>query len=272
MPKPYPTADGLSAAVTDSVLRLTLDRPAQRNALTDASIVALIGCLEAAGTDDDLRAVLITGSGDDFCSGFDLVARNARGADDPKPRTGSIQRRLPTQAGRLIPLLLELQLPVVCAVQGWAVGIGAQIALAADFTVAARDAVFWYPFLQRGFTPDSASTWLLPRVVGWARTRELLMLGRKLTGAEAAEWGLAHLAVDAPAVAATAADLARELAAGATVAIGLTKALLAAAPAHDLHRHLAAEAYAMELSSRSPDFREGMRAMVERRAPDFGGR
>jgi 2-(1,2-epoxy-1,2-dihydrophenyl)acetyl-CoA isomerase len=132
--------------------------------------------------------------------------------------------------------------------------------------------VFWYPFLQRGFTPDSGSTWLLPRVVGAARARELLILGRKLTGDEAVEWGIAHQAVDSADVLAAAGELARALSGGATVAIGLTKSLLNAAPDGDLRHHLAAEAHAMELSSRSPDFREGMQAFAERRPPEFSGR
>ncbi|GAA0957996.1 enoyl-CoA hydratase/isomerase family protein [Actinocorallia libanotica] len=268
----YASVPGLDVETDDSgVLRLVLNLPGRRNALDDSSMTGLIRVLEAASTDDGLRAVLLTGAGDDFCSGFDIIGRNKRGGDEARPRTGSIQRRMPNQANRLIPLLLELQLPVVCAVRGWAVGIGAQLALAADFTIAAEDALFWYPFLRRGFTPDSGSTWLLPRIVGAARARELLMLDRKLTGAEAAEWGVAHRAVPSPEVAETAEELAARLAAGPTVAFGLTKGLLAAAPDHDLRRHLADEAYAMELSSRSPDFREGMKAFVERRSPDFRG-
>lgn len=268
----YESAQGLDAAADGPVLRLTLNRPGRRNTLTDTSIAALIRALERAATDEDLRAVLLTGVGEDFCGGFDIVARNARTDAQARPRTGSIQRRMPTQANRLIPLLLELQLPVVCAVRGWAVGIGAQLAAAADFTVAASDALFWYPFLRRGFTPDSGSTWLLPRIVGPARARELLLLDRKLSGAEAVAWGLAYQATEPDKVAVTANELADRLAAGPTVALGLTKALLAAAPGHTLHRHLADEAYAMELASRSPDFREGMRAFAERRNPEFGGR
>ncbi|GAA3978974.1 enoyl-CoA hydratase-related protein [Actinomadura viridis] len=272
MSDPYAPVDGLEIGVEGVVLRLVLDRPRHRNSLTDVSMAALIRTLEAARTDERLRAVLLTGAGDDFCSGFDIVGRNAGAAGAPKPRTGSIQRRMPAQANRLIPLLLDLQLPVVCAVRGWAVGIGAQLALAADFTVTARDAVFWYPFLRRGFTPDSGSTWLLPRVVGPARARELLMLDRKFSGTEAVEWGIAHSAVEGSEVAGAAEALAAELAAGPTVALGLTKALLNASGGGDLRRHLADEAYAMELSSRSPDFREGLRAFTERRSPDFGGR
>ena len=109
------------------ILRLSLDGP-RRNALDDASVAALIGQLEAAGQDDGVRVVTLSGTGDDFCSGFDLVGRNqARGE---RPRVGSIQRRLPAQAHRLIPLVLEVQVPVVCVVRGWAAGIGFQLALA----------------------------------------------------------------------------------------------------------------------------------------------
>jgi 2-(1,2-epoxy-1,2-dihydrophenyl)acetyl-CoA isomerase len=266
----YESVDGLDVHVDQAVLQLTFNAHERRNALTDVSIAALIRALETAATDQDLRAVLIAGAGAHFCSGFDIVARNSRDGAD-RPRTGSIQRRLPSQANRLIPLLLEIQLPIVCAVRGWAVGIGAQIALAADFTVTATDAVFWYPFLRRGFTPDSGSTWLLPRVVGPSRARELLILGRQLSGTEATEWGIAYRAVEPDMVAKTAVDLALSLATGPTVAIGLTKSLLNLSPEQDLRRQLVDEAFAMELSSRSPDFREGMKAFAERRAPVFGG-
>ncbi|HEX4222312.1 MAG TPA: enoyl-CoA hydratase/isomerase family protein, partial [Pseudonocardiaceae bacterium] len=107
----YESVDGLDIDVEAAVLRLTLDAPQRRNALTDVSIAALIRTLETAATDEDLRAVLIAGTGEQFCSGFDIVARNSRDGAD-RPRTGSIQRRLPSQANRLIPLLLEVQLPI----------------------------------------------------------------------------------------------------------------------------------------------------------------
>jgi 2-(1,2-epoxy-1,2-dihydrophenyl)acetyl-CoA isomerase len=269
-PARYESVEGLTVAITGAVLRVTLDRPSHRNSLTDVSMNAMIRVLEAASTDDDLRCVLLTGAGEDFCSGFDIVGRNTD--RENRPRTGSIQRRMAVQANRLIPLVLELQLPVVCAVRGWAVGIGAQLALVSDFTVTASDATFWYPFLDRGFTPDSGSTWLLPRIVGRARARELLLLGRRLSGDEAVEWGLAHRAVAGADVADAAAELADRLAHGPTTAIGLTKRLLNSADGQDLVGQLADEAYAMELSSRSPDFREGLAAFREKRPPDFTGR
>src|SRR5262245_20929904 len=184
--------DGLSIESTAGVLRITLDRPARKNSLDTAAIRRLVAALEEAATDDSLRVVVVAGRGADFCSGADWVASNAAGS---RPRTGSLQRRTALQAHRLIELLTELQLPVVCAVRGWAAGLGFQLALAADFTIAADSACFWEPFIERGFSPDGGASWLLPRLVGLARAKELLLLGRKLSGTEAAAWGLIYRAV-----------------------------------------------------------------------------
>jgi 2-(1,2-epoxy-1,2-dihydrophenyl)acetyl-CoA isomerase len=252
------------------LLTLRLDRPDKRNAIDEEMMLALVDAVEAASTDDAVRAILIEGAGDNFCGGADIVARNA--ASDRKPRTGSIQRRLPTQAHRLIPMLGLVQVPVVCKVRGWAAGIGFQIALAADFTLAADDARFWEPFIERGFTPDSGATWMLPRRVGEARARELLLLGRALSGTEAAEWGAIHRAVPAAVLDAAVDEVVDQLAAGPTTALGLTKWLLNAGASANLDAQLANEAYALELSSRTDDFREGLSAFREKRAPRFEGR
>ncbi len=126
----------------------------------------------------------------------------------------------------MIELVHTIQLPVVCSVRGWAVGIGCNLALAADFTVAATDAVFWEPFVDRGFSPDSGSTWLLPRLVGVARARRMLLLGEKVSATDAADWGLIHQAVTGPSSTTTAEELLARLACGPTVAIGLAKQAL----------------------------------------------
>ncbi len=158
---------GLDIALAQGVLTLRLARPEKRNALDDTMMYALIDAIDAAGRDEAVRAVLLTSEGDHFCSGFDILGRNQPGA--PRPRVGSLQRRLPAHAHRLIPVILEVQVPVVCVVRGWAAGIGLNLALAADFTVAATDARFWAPFVERGFTADSGAAWMLPRRVGEAR-------------------------------------------------------------------------------------------------------
>ena len=180
---------------------------------------------------------------------------------------GSIQRRVPSTAHRLIPLLTTVQVPVVCRVQGWAAGIGFQLALAADFTVVAHDARLWEPFIDRGFTPDSGATWMLPRLVGAVRARELLLLGRTLSGSEAADWGLVHAAASEAELDATVDELAGQLASGPTVALGLTKWLLDAGAEATLEAQLQNEAMALELSSRTGDFREGLTAFREKRPP-----
>ncbi len=213
--------------------------------------------------------MLLSGRGDDFCVGFDLATRS----DGPsRPRVGSIQRRLPAQAHRLVALVCSIQVPLVTAVRGWAAGIGLHLAVAADFCFAARDARFWEPFTARGFTPDSGGTWLLPRLVGTARAKELLLLGRVLNGEDAVRWGLIHAAVEPTAVDAEAEQLAARLAAGPTVALGLTRWLVHTGAGLDLERHLANEAFALELAARSADFREGLAAREERREPNFEGR
>ena len=198
------------------------------------------------------------------------MTRN-RTDDAPRPRAGSIQRRLPTQAHQLIPLICEIQVPVVCKVRGFAAGIGFSLALAADFTVATDDASFWEPFTERGFTPDSGATWLLPRRIGEVRAREVLLLGRELSGAEAADWGAIHASVPAHELESAIEAIVGTLANGPTVTLGLTKWLLHAGRDASLDQHLRNEAFALELSSRSQDFREGLAAFGERRPPRFEG-
>ena len=266
----YQSIPGIQAELADGVLRVTLDRPKRRNAIDDDMAAALIGYLEGAQNDESLRCIRIAGAGADFCSGFDLTTRSGGGGE--RPRVGAIQRRLPGQAHRLLPLLLDTQVPIVCAVRGWAAGLGLHLVLGADFSVVANDARIWEPFATRGFTPDSGGTWLIPRLVGVARAKELLMLGRELTGAEAAEWGLVYRAVAPGEVDAAADDVVARLAAGPTVALGLTKWLVHRSTAKVFDEHLADEAFAMELSSRADDFKEGITAMMEKRDPRFSGR
>jgi 2-(1,2-epoxy-1,2-dihydrophenyl)acetyl-CoA isomerase len=263
----------LTTSCADGVLRLTLARPDKRNAINDAMMAGLIDAIDAAGRDESVRVIVLAGEGEHFCSGADIVDRNrASGPGSRRPRAGSIQRRLPSQAHRLIPLVATVQTPVVCAVQGWAAGIGLALALAADVTVAAETAKFWAPFNERGFTPDSGMTWMLPRRIGEVRARQMLLLGRVLTGAEAADWQLVDHCVPEPELAEAVDSVVDRLAQSATVAVGLTKWLLASGRSLPLDEALRNEGFAMELSSRSEDFREGMAAFQEKRSARFTGR
>lgn len=266
----YEGADGLQVALDAGVLRLVLDRPEKRNALSDDMVLGLTEAIDLAGRDERVRVIELRSSGDHFCGGADIVARNASGGG--RPRVGSIQRRLPSLAHRLIPAVLSVQVPVVCAVRGWAAGIGCQLALASDFTVAVDDARLWEPFAERGFTPDSGATWLLPRLGGPVLARRMLLLGEPLSGREAADVGLIHAACDGEALDGRVAEVVDRLRSGPTVALGLTKQLLLSGSTANLTDQLQDEAFALELSSRSEDFREGLAAFRDKRAPTFEGR
>ena len=254
----------------DGVLRIRIARPTHRNALSGAMTREMIRVLEEAAIDDALRAVSISSTGDDFCSGADWVATNR--ADAPRPRVGHQHRKQVFESQRLIELLRTIELPVVCAVRGWAAGLGCHLALAADFTIASTTARFWEPFGQRGFTPDSGGTWLLPRLVGLARAREMILLGREVSGERAAEWGLIHQAVPDEDLDAANDALLAELAEAPTVAFGLAKFCLHRSLELPLDQAMELEVLALELASRSADFKEGLRAFQERRQPRFEGR
>jgi 2-(1,2-epoxy-1,2-dihydrophenyl)acetyl-CoA isomerase len=264
------TDDGaVTAARDDDVLCLTLDRPSRRNALSHSMVDALVDRLTAAATDDALRAIHIRGAGTDFCAGADWVSTNNAGL---RPRAGDLVRRIPHTANRVIELVHGIHLPVVCSVQGWAVGLGCNLALAADFAVAADDSVFWEPFVGRGFSPDSGSTWLLPRLIGLARAKEMLLLGEKVIGKAAADWGLIHRSVAAADVDGAAQELVTRLATGPTVAIGLAKQALNHGQHATLSQAMTQELFNVELSCRTTDFKEGLAAFHDKRAPEFGGR
>ncbi|MGW0157928.1 enoyl-CoA hydratase/isomerase family protein [Mycobacterium sp. NPDC003323] len=256
------------SARRDGVLHLTLDRPDRRNSLSHSMIDALVDELTRAASDDTLRAVHLTGAGTDFCAGADWVSTNS---SDRRPRTGDLVRRIPHTAHRVVELIATIHLPVVCSVRGWAVGLGCNLALAADFTVADVGATFWEPFLSRGFSPDSGATWLLPRLAGVARAKRMLLLGEKVDGAAAADWGLIHSAVPTDDVDAGADALLTRLAQGPTVAVGLAKQAIAYGQHATLSQSMNQELSNLEICCRTKDFKEGLAAFRERRDPNFTG-
>jgi 2-(1,2-epoxy-1,2-dihydrophenyl)acetyl-CoA isomerase len=214
----------LEIVSADAILRIRFNRPEHRNALNAAMVRRVVRAVEDAAVDDTIRAISISSAGDNFCSGADWVASNTAGGQ--RPRVGNLHRRTALEAHRLVYLLHTIELPVVCAVRGWAAGLGCHLALASDFAVAATTARFWEPFGRRGFTPDSGGTWMIPRLVGLARAREMILLGREVSGEEAASWGLIHRAVPEDEVDTVSEALLTELVNGPTVAIGLAKSCL----------------------------------------------
>ncbi len=266
---PDQEAPGLAFGLDAGALRLRFDRPDRRNSLTRQMMRRLVRHVEDAVDDPGIRVIVFDGVGDHFCSGADLRDVNAK--RDVKPRVGDIQRRLPRQAHRLVSLLLETQLPVVSVVRGVAAGIGAHIAFASDFIVAGRSTRFIEPFIARGFTPDSGGTFLLTRLVGLARARQVLLLGREIDAETAERWELVHEVVPDTELESASSRLIDDLRTAPTIALGLTKAMMNRAFDLSTSDALSNEAFALELSSRSKDFKEGMAAFAERRPPRYQG-
>ncbi|WP_395109899.1 enoyl-CoA hydratase/isomerase family protein [Actinomadura sp. SCN-SB] len=264
------TPNGVRHEVTGAVLRLTLARPGKANALRTEDMTVLLRALEDAAAGGTVRAVLLRAEGRNFCGGADLVTANVPGGE--RPPLGAMIRGLASVSHRLVQTLWDLPVPAVAAVQGRATGLGLHLALACDFVVAAETATFSEPFAQRGFTADSGATYLLPRLIGIARAKQMLIRGVVVPAPQALDWGLIGDVVPEAELAGAAEELATELAAGPTLVHGLTKALISDHLIADLPRALAAEARTVELSLRGEDFKEGIRAFLGRRAPAFTGR
>lgn len=257
------------AAVNGPVLTLTLNRPDSANALRGEDCAALLGKISAVDGGGDVRAVLIRAEGRHFCAGADLVSANA---GQGRPRIGHLSRGLETGAHGLISTLWKCPVPTVSAVHGKAIGLGLHLAVACDFVVASSDASFVELFCKRGFSVDSGGSFLLPRLIGLRRTRQMLMRGIPLDADTAAEWGLIDEVVAPESLDSTAAALAAELAAGPTYSLSHTKVLLNNPPLGGLDTVLSQEARSVEATVRSEDFKEGLRAFTERREPEFTGR
>jgi len=262
------SADGVRSVRDGAVLHLVLDRPTIGNALRDQDCLAAIEELESVDRTGDVRAVLIRGEGKHFCAGADLVSANTV---EGKPRTGHLSRSLAAGPHRLIAAVWNCPVPTVSMVHGRAMGLGLHLAIACDFTVAAENAQFTEPFRNRGFSVDSGGSFLLQRLVGLRRARQMLLRGVTIDGSTAADWGLVDFAVPVDALLAEASSLAAELAAGPTFALGHTKRLLNRYGQGSIDDALLAEAASVEATVRSSDFKEGLRAFTERRDPQFAG-
>lgn len=250
------------------VMTITLDRPDKGNALRSADCADIRRHVEAVDGAGETRAILIRGNGRHFCGGADLVAANAA---DIKPVTGHLTRSLQVGPHGLIGALWQCPVPTVSAVQGKAIGLGLHLAIVCDFTIAAAGATFVAPFCKRGFSVDSGGSFLLPRLIGLRRARQMLLRGVPVEADTAAEWGLVDEVVDADALDESAAAMAAELAAGPTFSLGHTKHLLNDwAPAR-MDVALSQEAASVEATVRSADFKEGLRAFVQKSEPVFTG-
>jgi 2-(1,2-epoxy-1,2-dihydrophenyl)acetyl-CoA isomerase len=254
----------------DGVLWLTLNRPQAGNAITAQVREQLIHELGTASTDQDIRAVVLTGAGQrHFCTGADLAASNGTRTDSGP---GSVARAIAGGAQRLVSAVLDCDKPVIAAVNGTAAGIGCHLAYACDLVLAADSAKFVEVFVRRGLVVDGAGAYLLTRIVGPQRAKALIFFGDDLPADDACRIGLVNQVVPTDKLAETAADWAARLAGGPTIALGLSKRLVNHALDLDRTAALAEEAMAAEVNMTSADGKEGVRAFVERRTPVFRGR
>ena len=249
-----------------SVAVLTLNRPQRLNAAPPQMFTEIHNALRAL-PDLGARALLITGEGRAFCSGADVqnmgAATGTRGANTHKVLTEVYSP--------VMLALSQLSIPVLAAVNGVAAGIGASLALAADFTLAARSAYFLEAFVNIGLVPDGGATWMLARQVGKARATEMIMLGERIPAERAEQWGLIYRAVDDADLMAQALALAERLANGPTVALGMMRRGLALALSQSYEDALATEAVHQGRAADSADAAEGGQAFLARRKPVFKG-
>jgi 2-(1,2-epoxy-1,2-dihydrophenyl)acetyl-CoA isomerase len=254
-----------------AVAAVTLNRPDRLNALNEALIADLRAAAVAIAADAGVRAVLLTGSGRAFCAGADLM----RGGilEDGASPGAAVGASLREQFNPMVSAWYDLPVPVIVAVGGIAAGAGASLALSGDIVLAARSAKFMQLFAPKlGLLPDLGSTFHLPRLVGSARAKGLTLLGGELSGSQAAEWGLIWACVEDAALAHEAENLAQTLAAGPTQAYARIKAVLNVGLPHRLEEQLAIEAEAQAALADTEDFREGLQAFRNKRAPQFTGR
>lgn len=256
----------------DGVGRIVLDRPEAKNALTPAMRDGIVDAVRDFRANPAVRAVLVTGDGDAFCAGMDLSASTVAQAGKPgfRPRTTSEALRAGVQT--FIRELWTLDKPTVAAVNGAAVGPGAHLALACDFVLVHPRTRFLWSFAKWGLVVDAGGAYLLPRLVGLPRAKAMVMLGEGATGAEAVDLGLAYRCVEsADALLDEALSLTRQLAAGPTRSIGLSKRLLNASFETDLDEALELEGHFQALATASPDLVEGMAAFRDKREARFTG-
>jgi 2-(1,2-epoxy-1,2-dihydrophenyl)acetyl-CoA isomerase len=263
-PDPAPVRVERSGAVAT----VTLNRPDAMNALDTSTKTALRDGLRELAGDPAVRAVVLTGSGRAFCVGQDLAehARNLQGDME------AVWRTVPEHYTPIATLLMTMPKPVVAAVNGVAAGAGAAFALACDFRIVADTAGFNMAFAAVGLSADSGASWSLPRLVGPARAKELLLRPSTIPADQLLELGLASQVVPASAVEGTAAALAAELAAGPTVAYGAIRRSVAFSVGHGLDESLAFEGEMMALTGSTEDHRNAVASFLAKERPRFEGR
>src|SRR5581483_5797408 len=262
--------DELLCAVQDRVALITLNRPEARNSLSDHLTPALRRMIKRVGDDPDVGALLITGAGGAFCSGGDVKGMGGSSATSAMTFSDKVAR-LRERQRTLTGVLVSVRKPTIAALPGPAAGAGLAIALACDLRIAAESAIMTTGYARIALTGDYGISWLLTRLAGTARARELMFLSERLDARRCEALGLVNRVVPDNELREAAFALARQLADGPAFAYGRIKDNLDQALTSDLLASLDQEAENMVAAARTTDHREAVRAFVEKRKPSFIG-
>ena len=262
-PMPDPHLDAIQVARDGGLVTVTLDRPDRKNALDTTMARELVEVLTDVAADGDVRVLVLTGAGDAFCSGADL-------ADGGPPATNGLARMRALHG--LAQLLHDLPQPTIARIDGVAAGAGLNLALGCDLTLASTRARFSQIFARRGLSTDFGGAWLLPRLVGLHRAKELALLGDIVDAAEAERLGLVNRVVAPEELDGLVAEWAGRLAAGPPIALTQTKRMLNRSFEVGWEAQLDAESTAQAYNFSTADTAEAMKAFFEKRTPDFEGR
>lgn len=250
--------------VTDHVAVIQFNRPERQNTITRPMLARLSECLLEANADREVRAVIITGSGRFFCAGLDL--RGGSGIGEGRMNATLNLRDAP-------PTVLHgIDKPTICAHNGSSAGYGMDLALGCDIRIMATESKMSAAFTARGVLPESGGTWLLPRIIGWSKAAELIFTGRTLNAEQCLDMGLVSQIVPADQCLATARALAAEIAANAPLAVQGAKRLMRMASDETFDNHVHHVYLQLLPLFQSDDFKEGMKAFMEKRTAKFEGR
>ena len=260
------TYQTITVDVTDKIATITLNRPERMNACS----LDMAGEINDALAADmgDARCLIITGAGRGFCSGADLSARGERSISGGEGSYIALTRHY----NPLMMNLARLNMPIITAVNGVAAGVGCSIGLCGDFVIAGKSGYFLQAFVNIGLVPDGGASWMLPRLIGKARATEMMMLGERIPGEKAAEWGMIYRCVEDEALQAEARALATRLANGPTVAYATMRKNILTALENSYAEALLAEAEGQRVAGSTADAMEGGLAFLEKRKPNFQGK
>jgi enoyl-CoA hydratase/carnithine racemase len=259
--------------VVDAVATVTLNAPERMNTISGEMLDELSVRLLEADRDRNVRCIVLTGAGRAFCAGLDLSAQMRAGKGELGNMGGGSSIPGEFDLREAPPIVLHgLDTPTLCALNGGAAGYGLDLALGCDIRLAARTARLNPGFAKRGILPESGGTWLLPRMVGYARAAEIAFTGRTLSADEALEYGLVNHVVEADELAGRVAALAAEIVANAPLAVRAIKRMMRAAETETFEQNVHHVFLQLLPLLRTDDFREGVAAFMEKRNPEFRGR